>query len=65
MDNINDKITVGSLVKLKSKKTNSTYRVTKLFNNYIGELWAQCLNIESDENPEHPVNNLELYKQNK
>lgn len=65
MDNIDDKITVGSLVKLKSKKTNSTYRVTKLFNNYIGELWAQCLNIESDENPEHPVNDLELCKQNK
>ena len=37
MDNINDKITVGSLVKLKSKKTNSTYRVTKLFKNCIGE----------------------------
>lgn len=65
MDNINDKITVGSLVKLKSKKTNSTYRVTKLFNNHIGQLWAQCLNIESNENPEHPVNDLELCKQNK
>ena len=65
MDNINDTITVGSLVKLKSKKTNSTYRVTKLFKNCIGELWAQCLNIESDEKPEHPVNDLELCKQNK
>ncbi|PWA08293.1 hypothetical protein [Flavobacterium laiguense] len=65
MDNIDYKITVGSLVKIKSKKTNSTYRVTKLYNNYIGELWAQCLNIESGENPEHPVNDLELFKENK
>ena len=65
MDNVDNKITVGSLVKLKSKKTNSNYRVRKLFTNHIGELWAECLNIESDENPEHPVKNLELCKENK
>lgn len=64
MEYIDDKITVGSLVKLKSKKTNSTYRVTKLFKNHIGELWAQCLNIESEKNPEHPVIDLELCKEN-
>ena len=52
-------------MQLKSKKTNSTYRVRKLFKNYIGKLWAQCINIESDENPEHPVNDLEICKENK
>lgn len=65
MDNIDNKIIVGSLVKLKSKKTNSNYRVTKLYNNYIGELWAQCLDIESGKTPDHPVNDLELCKENK
>lgn len=34
MDNIGYEIKVGSLVKLKSNKTNSTYRVRKLFKNY-------------------------------
>lgn len=65
MDHIDYQIIVGSLVQLKSKKTNSTYRVSKLFKNYIGELWAQCINIESGENPEHPVNDLEICKENK
>lgn len=59
---MDDKITIGSLVKLKSKKTNSTYRVRKLFENYNGELWAECINIETDEIPEHPVEDLEIYK---
>lgn len=59
---MDDKITIGSLVKLKSKKTNSTYRVRKFFKNYNGELWAECINIETDEIPEHLVEDLEIYK---
>lgn len=62
MDNTGYEIKVGSLVKLKNNKTNSTYCVRKLFKNYIGELWAECLNIETDEVPEHPVKDLEQFK---
>ena len=64
MDNNENEIKIGSLVKLKSKKTNSTYRVRKLYNNFKGELWAECLNIESDEIPEHPITDLELCEEN-
>jgi hypothetical protein len=60
VENINNKITIGSLVKLKSKKTNSTYRVRKFFKNHSGKLWAECLNMETDEVPEHPVEDLEI-----
>ena len=60
MNNIENKISVGSLVKLKSSKTNSTYRVKKLFENFRGELWAECFNIQTNENPEHPVIDLEI-----
>ena len=40
MNHIDYQIMVGNLDLLKSKKTNSTLRVTKLFTNYIVLLLA-------------------------
>ena len=65
MVNNETEIKVGSLVKLKSKKTNSTYQVRKLYKNLKAEIWAECLNIESNEIPEHPIKDLELFEENK
>ena len=64
MDSIENEIKIGSLVKLKSNKTNSTYRIEKLYKNFRGEFWAECLNIESNEIPEHPISDLELFEEN-
>lgn len=53
------KISTGDTVKLISKRTDNTYQVTKLFKNIKGELWAECINIDSEETSDHPVYDLE------
>jgi len=58
MSKLNNEILIGAEVKLKSKRTNNTYQVTKIFKNIKGQLWAECTNIDSGEISDHPVYDL-------
>lgn len=51
-------ISIGDRVKLKSGLTDSTYIVREIYHNFKNVEWAVCENLETQEMPEHPINDL-------
>lgn len=48
----------GDTVRLKNINNGNIYIVLKLFKNVVGQEWATCENINTGEQPDHPVSEL-------
>lgn len=51
-----NKIRVGDNVELN----NNAYVVREIYENFLGEKWAVCINIDTKETSDHPISTLNI-----